>query len=80
MHDGPVTCPFCRSLETEPMALFGQQLLTVQYYCNGCKTPFEKVRDERVLSDFHSVDGLNDSQPAGNEKQSFVDGAEAPTE
>jgi hypothetical protein len=34
------------------MALFGQQLLTVQYYCNDCRTPFEKVKDAGTLQDF----------------------------
>jgi len=28
------------------MALFGSQLLTSQYYCNGCHTVFEVVRHE----------------------------------
>lgn len=39
-------CPFCQSTETEMMALFGSQLLTSQYYCNGCHTVFEVVRHE----------------------------------
>lgn len=33
------------------MSLFGQQLLTVQYYCNKCRTPFERVKGPDVLSD-----------------------------
>ncbi len=45
-------CPFCESSNVEPFSLFGQQLLTLQYYCNSCRTPFEKVRDERSLLDF----------------------------
>ncbi len=28
------------------MALFGQQLLTVQYYCKSCHTPFEHIKDD----------------------------------
>jgi len=38
------------------MSLFGQQLLTVQYYCQGCRTPFEKVRDEQVLAEFRDIE------------------------
>jgi ring-1,2-phenylacetyl-CoA epoxidase subunit PaaD len=42
--DVSVTCPFCHSTETEPMALFGSQLSTAQYYCRACHTPFEHVK------------------------------------
>ncbi|HLX55625.1 MAG TPA: hypothetical protein VKR83_01230 [Ktedonobacteraceae bacterium] len=47
-----VRCPFCGSTDTEPLALFGQQLLTVQMYCNACRTPFEYVKDDDILDDF----------------------------
>ena len=47
----PVSCPFCHSSDTELMSLFGQQLLTVQYYCNSCHTPFERVKGDDVLAD-----------------------------
>lgn len=47
---GPA-CPFCQSEDTEMMALFGSQLLTSQYYCNGCHTVFEVVRHEAASSD-----------------------------
>ena len=50
-EDGAVRCPFCGSAETEMFSLFGQQLMTVQYYCNGCKTPFERVKGEDVFED-----------------------------
>lgn len=47
-----VSCPFCGSAEVELLALFGSQLLTDQYYCRACHTPFEHLRadadDERV--------------------------------
>lgn len=43
-----VACPYCRSTTTELFSLFGQQLLTLQYYCKSCHTPFEYVRDEDV--------------------------------
>ena len=44
-----VTCPYCGSKDTEFFSLFGQQLLTAQYYCNGCHTPFEHIKDDEVL-------------------------------
>ncbi|GCE47618.1 ring-1,2-phenylacetyl-CoA epoxidase subunit PaaD [Thermosporothrix hazakensis] len=47
-----VTCPFCGSTETELFSLFGQQLLTVQYYCRSCRTPFERVKDDTVLDEY----------------------------
>ncbi len=43
-----VSCPYCRSTNTEFFSLFGQQLLTEQYYCNTCHTPFEHVRDDET--------------------------------
>ncbi|GAC1565093.1 MAG: hypothetical protein NVS3B14_01740 [Ktedonobacteraceae bacterium] len=45
-----VTCPYCDSRDTEVFSLFGQQLLTVQYYCNTCHTPFEYVKDDDALN------------------------------
>jgi DNA-directed RNA polymerase subunit RPC12/RpoP len=47
-----VICPYCNATDTEPFALFGQQLLTVQYYCNACHTPFECVKDDDILDDY----------------------------
>ena len=41
-----VVCPYCQSQDVTLLALFGAQLLTDQYYCNACHTPFEHVRDE----------------------------------
>jgi DNA-directed RNA polymerase subunit RPC12/RpoP len=46
-----VSCPYCGSTDTECFSLFGQQLLTVQYYCNTCHTPFEHIKDDDVLGD-----------------------------
>ncbi|HUY77567.1 MAG TPA: hypothetical protein VMV29_12410 [Ktedonobacterales bacterium] len=40
-----VLCPYCHAQDVELLALFGAQLLTDQYYCNACHTPFEHVRD-----------------------------------
>jgi hypothetical protein len=47
-----VRCPFCGSTNNELLALFGQQLLTVQMYCNACHTPFECVKDDDILENF----------------------------
>ena len=47
-----VLCPYCGSHNTELFSLFGQQLLTVQYYCNACHTPFECIKDDEVLNDY----------------------------
>ncbi|HEY0752802.1 MAG TPA: hypothetical protein VGD98_02390 [Ktedonobacteraceae bacterium] len=44
----PVNCPYCGSSSTELFSLFGQQLLTLQYYCNTCHTPFEHIKDDDV--------------------------------
>jgi uncharacterized metal-binding protein YceD (DUF177 family) len=62
-HDSPhstdnsraqVPCPYCGATETEPLALFGQQLLTVQMYCQRCHTPFEYVKDDAILAVFEA--------------------------
>ena len=46
-----IDCPYCGSRDTELLSLFGQQLMTVQYYCKSCRTPFERVKGPDVLSD-----------------------------
>lgn len=43
-----VNCPFCGSSKTTLFSLFGQQLLTVQYYCETCHTPFEYIKDDTL--------------------------------
>lgn len=50
-RSGRPRCPFCGSTETELFSLFGQQLLTAQYYCNRCHTPFEYIKGDDVLED-----------------------------
>ena len=45
-----IACPYCRSTDTEFMSLFGQQLLTLQVYCNACHTPFECIKDDDILA------------------------------
>jgi transposase-like protein len=39
-----VPCPFCKSEQTQCIALFGPKLLTSQYFCHACHTAFEVVR------------------------------------
>ncbi len=46
-----IECPHCRSTDTELASPFGQQLMTSQYYCRACGTPFERVRGDDVLND-----------------------------
>lgn len=48
---GGCYCPFCGSEDTELFSLFGRQLLTVQYYCNTCHTPFDRVKGDDVIAD-----------------------------
>ncbi|HEY1351829.1 MAG TPA: hypothetical protein VGF67_19590 [Ktedonobacteraceae bacterium] len=60
----PVTCPYCGTNETELFALFGQQLLTVQYYCRTCHTPFEAIKDDD-LCDERAVAHISDPPPRG---------------
>ncbi len=43
-------CPFCHSTDTEMLALFGQQLMTTQHYCNNCHSAFEAVKWEEAKS------------------------------
>jgi hypothetical protein len=38
------TCPWCGSRETERIGEWGPQLLTEQWMCDGCRTPFERIR------------------------------------
>lgn len=59
-----VICPYCGTGETELLALFGQQLLTVQYYCRTCRTPFEYIKDDD-LCDERAVAHLSDQFPPG---------------
>jgi len=38
------TCPWCGSRETEQIGEWGPQLLTEQWICRACRTPFERIR------------------------------------
>ncbi len=40
-----VACPFCKSENTECVALFGPKLLTSQYFCRDCHSAFEVVKE-----------------------------------
>lgn len=44
-NGGQPRCPFCGATEVELLSLFGSQLLTQQYYCRACHTPFERLKD-----------------------------------
>lgn len=44
MQAEPITCPYCKSKNTECVALFGPVLLTSQYYCKDCLSAFEVVK------------------------------------
>ncbi len=50
-----IACPFCRSTDTEIFSLFGQQLLTLQFYCHACHTPFECVKDDDILNAYDAA-------------------------
>ncbi|HEU5349749.1 MAG TPA: hypothetical protein VFU63_14145 [Ktedonobacterales bacterium] len=64
-----VACPFCGSSDVELLALFGSQLLTDQYYCRACRTPFEHLRadapDSVAPKDTSEHDDRDVSGPAG---------------
>jgi ring-1,2-phenylacetyl-CoA epoxidase subunit PaaD len=40
------TCPWCGSRDTERIGEWGPQLLTEQWRCRACRTPFERIRRE----------------------------------
>lgn len=48
---GRAICPYCDADDTELVSLFGQQLLTAQYYCRACRTPFEFIKGDDMLPD-----------------------------
>ena len=37
-------CPWCGSRDTERIGEWGPQLLTEQWMCRACHTPFERIR------------------------------------
>lgn len=40
----PVHCPFCDGTDTKLFAPFGSQLSVSTYWCNTCRTAFEKLK------------------------------------
>lgn len=42
--DDGLTCPWCGSDEVEPIAAYGSLLMTSQWFCTACHSPFERVR------------------------------------
>ncbi len=43
-HVAPVRCPWCGSLQVERVGAFGPQLISEQYMCLACWSPFERIR------------------------------------
>jgi 1,2-phenylacetyl-CoA epoxidase catalytic subunit len=41
---GIVTCVWCGSVDTERLGEFGPGVMTEQWFCRACKSPFERVR------------------------------------
>lgn len=39
-----IACAYCDSTDTEMFSLFGQALMSSQYYCNNCRSVFEAIR------------------------------------
>lgn len=37
-------CPWCGSREVEELAAYGSLLMTAQWFCNACGSPFERIR------------------------------------
>lgn len=40
----PVICPWCGSTEVAQMRDFGSLLMTSQWFCDACLSPFERIR------------------------------------
>lgn len=53
-----VACAYCDSTETEFFSLFGQSLLSSQYYCHNCRTVFESVRWTEGAENDRTADGI----------------------
>jgi hypothetical protein len=43
-EDDGRTCPWCGSRDTERIGEWGPQLLTEQWTCRSCRTPYERIR------------------------------------
>lgn len=41
---GGVTCPWCGSSQVTQLRDFGSLLMTSQWFCDACLSPFERIR------------------------------------
>ena len=41
---GGVICPWCGSGEVEQLRDFGSLMMTSQWFCSACSSPFERIR------------------------------------
>ena len=39
-----VTCPFCGSTDTDRYSRFGMEISKQGYFCNECRSPFERLK------------------------------------
>jgi sarcosine oxidase delta subunit len=39
-----VSCPWCGSRDVSEAAAYGSLLMTAQWFCESCKSPFERIR------------------------------------
>lgn len=42
--DPIVECPFCGTTDVEKESDFGSEISKEKYYCNGCRTVFERIK------------------------------------
>jgi transposase-like protein len=42
--DEGVRCPWCDSTDVRELAPYGSLLMTAQWFCESCGSPFERVR------------------------------------
>jgi hypothetical protein len=47
--DDSLTCPWCGSTDVEQIAPYGSLLMTSQWFCAACGSPFERVRHRGEL-------------------------------
>ena len=40
-----MSCVWCASTDVERLAEFGPGLMTEQWYCNACRSPFELIKE-----------------------------------
>lgn len=42
--DPDVVCPFCDSTNVERLSRFGTEISKQGYFCNACRSPFERIK------------------------------------